>query len=191
MMIKMRSIKLIKNKTMTEDCSQYPVTGDTAALTTQRGTRAGGKDGRNGDPAGRSCLRWPITVRGVETITDRKQNLWFSLAFLKRASGVWLARAECIVSWDGSGGDGGMAPTPSCLVWVASERKDEAGGPPGGPDGGSAVAMGPPSGEGLILRVVHPCRLCNYQREREKSLQQFPQMYVEPFLLGLIHISKF
>ncbi|KAL6491057.1 hypothetical protein MHYP_G00014020 [Metynnis hypsauchen] len=61
MMTKIRSIKLIKNKTMTEDCSQYPVTGDTAALTTQRGTRAGGKDGRNGDPAGRSCLHWPIT----------------------------------------------------------------------------------------------------------------------------------
>lgn len=36
---------------------------------------------------------------------------------LSEASGVWLARAE-------RGGDGGMASTPWCPLWVASERRE-------------------------------------------------------------------
>lgn len=38
-----------------------------------------------------------------------------------------------------------------------------------GPDRGADVAMGLPSGGGLILRVALPCRLHNYKRKREKG----------------------
>lgn len=96
-------------------------------------------------------------------------------------SGVWLARAEARWWWGH-----GVDPSVPAVGGIGAER---------GPDREADVAMGLPSGGGLILRVALPCRLHNYERKRgrergKKSVQQFPQMYAEALLLWDVSISK-
>lgn len=84
---------------------------------------------------------------------------------------------------------------PSAAVMGARRRPLGArcGWHRSGPDREADVAMGLPSGAGLILMVALPCRLYNYKRKRErgkKSVQQFPQMCAEALLLWDVSISK-